>query len=62
MPRHNEIEGIEHEEMHGNSIIASKGSNHIDGKPVLIGNYVLMQDDDSYQFRTKCLIEEYKSH
>lgn len=60
-----EIEGIEHEEMHGKlQYIASKGiKSHIDGQPVLIGNYVLMQDEQIHiSSEQNALIEEYKSH
>ncbi len=42
-----EIEGIEHEEMHGKlQYVASKGiKSQIDIDLVVIGNYVLMQDE-----------------
>ena len=60
-----EIEGIEHEEMHGKlQYIASKGiKSHIDGQPVVIGNYVLMQDEQIHiSLEQHALIEEYKNH
>ena len=51
--------------MHGKlQYIASKGiKSHIDGQPVLIGNYVLMQDEQIHiSSEQNALIEEYKSH
>ncbi|MED9986777.1 MAG: HAD-IC family P-type ATPase, partial [Streptococcus salivarius] len=60
-----EIEGIEHEEMHGKlQYVASKGiKSQIDGQSVVIGNYVLMQDEQvRISSEQLALIEQYKTH
>lgn len=48
----------------GNSNISqARIKSHIDGQPVLIGNYVLMQDEQIHiSSEQNALIEEYKSH
>ena len=50
--------------MENSNISQSKGiKSHIDGQPVLIGNYVLMQDEQIHiSSEQNALIEEYKSH
>ena len=60
-----EIEGIEHEEMHGKlQYVANKGiKSQIDGQSVVIGNYVLMQDEQvRISSEQLALIEQYKTH
>ncbi|MBF0781111.1 MULTISPECIES: heavy metal translocating P-type ATPase [unclassified Granulicatella] len=55
--------GIVHEEMHGQlNYIASKGiKSSIDGYPVVIGNYLLMKDEDiNMTVEQQEIIEQYK--